>query len=159
MTHTSTPLIAGMDKPRIWKASIADYSLSVRSPVLAISQVTDRGVVFTSAEDFEVGASMVLGFHVRFHQDDGAAGAGQKDEVRSEFITCEGQVVGSMLCAGGDGLPVYEVTLLFTGFERGDSRTLARFSQLEQSSRRRPEDSGSVETSRPASLGEATGLN
>jgi hypothetical protein len=136
-----------MDNLRICKASIADYSVEVRSPVLAICQVTDRGVIFTSAEDFEVGDSIVLGFHVRFHEE-AALVAVQKPEVRNEFITCEGQVVGSMLCAGADGLPVYEVTLLFTGFQRGDSRTLAQFSQLEQSS-----------PLRPASVQESAGLN
>jgi hypothetical protein len=118
-----------MDKARVSKASVADFSPEVQSPVLSICQVTDRGLVFTSAEVFEIGHGVELGFHVRYHEEL------IPSRVRSEFITCEGQVVGCMLCAGADGLPVYEVTLLFTGFKRGDSQALASFTQL------RPADS------------------
>jgi len=75
-----------MDKARICKASVADFSVEVRSPVLAICQVTDRGVVFTSVEGFEIGDSIELGFHVRYHDE--AVGPAP---VQSEFITCEGQ--------------------------------------------------------------------
>ena len=120
-----------MDKARICKASVADFSAEVRSPVLAICQVTDRGVVFTSAEGFEIGDSIELGFHVRYHDDEGGSAS-----VRSEFITCEGQVISSMLCAGPEGLPLFEVTLLFISFKRGDSQALARFTQLEDRARR-----------------------
>jgi len=119
-----------MDKARICKASVADFSAEVRSPVLAICQATDRGVVFTSAESFEIGASIELGFHVRYHDEEGGPAL-----VQSEFITCEGQVVGCMLCAGRDGLPLFEVTLLFISFKRGDSQSLVRFTQLEDQAR------------------------
>jgi hypothetical protein len=144
-----------MDKARIWKVSVSDYSAEVRSPVVAICQVTERGVVFTSSEDFEVGDSIELGFHVRYHEEPHPPEA--RPTTRSEFIKCEGQVVGSILCAGRDGLPIYEVTLLFTAFERGDSHALVRYSELE-SHARRPQ-TGDAPPSAPSLPSESVGLN
>ncbi len=116
-----------MDKARICKVSVADFSSEVRSPVLSICEVSDRGLVFTSAAIFEIGHSIELGLHVRYQEGPAPSLC---DPVRSEFLTCEGQVVGCMLCAGADGLPMFEVTLLFTGFQKGDNEAFVRFTRM-----------------------------
>ena len=71
-----------------------------------------------------------LGFHVQYHVD-----GSQTDSrlARNEFISGEGMVVGCKLCAGEDGAPVHEVTLLFSTMSPRDCRALRRFTRMEES--------------------------
>ena len=110
------------------KASCGDFHCEISSPVLRILQVNDRGVVFESREAFEIGSTIELGFHVQYHVD---AKAEHPRLERNEFITAEGVVVGSALCAGEDGAPIHEVTLLFSSMSARDCRALRRFTRLQ----------------------------
>ncbi len=110
------------------KNSCADHHEEISSPVLRVLQVNDRGVVFESRCDFEVGDIIELGFHVKYFA--GPSDADGRVE-RNEFITAHGVIVSSMLCASMDGRPIHEVAMLFNEMDRRDSRALRRFTEIE----------------------------
>tara|TARA_R110002096_G_scaffold288244_8_gene481957 strand:+ start:2409 stop:2837 length:429 start_codon:yes stop_codon:yes gene_type:complete len=110
------------------KNSCADHHEEISSPVLRVLQVNDRGMVFESRNDFEIGDIIELGFHVKYF-----AGPNQPEGrvERTEFITAHGVIVSSMLCASADGNLVHEVAMLFHEMDRRDSRALRRFTEME----------------------------
>lgn len=109
-----------MDKAGVCKVSVGDFAAEIRPPVLSICEVMEKGLIFTSSGSFEVGDSIELGFHLCWREE-GMEERGRRDE----FFTCEGQVASCLLCAGVDGLPVFEVTLLFTEAPSVESQRLA----------------------------------
>ncbi|MFT5465160.1 MAG: hypothetical protein ACI8UO_000247 [Verrucomicrobiales bacterium] len=113
---------------RHFKTSCGDFHCEISSPVLRILQVNDRGVVFETRQSFEIGASIKLGFHVRFTV---GASEAKVDPARNEFISGEGLVVDCKLCAAEDGSSIHEVTLLFSSMSPRDCRALRRFKRLE----------------------------
>ena len=112
------------------KSSCADYHSEISSPVLRVLQVNDQGVVFESREAFETGSTIELGFHVQYHVEADSAAL-----PCSEFITGEGTVVASSLCASEGGHPIYEVTMLFLSISRRDRRALKVFTQMDGENR------------------------
>lgn len=113
---------------RPYKPSCGDFHCEISSPVLRILQVNDRGVVLESREDYEIGSTIELGFHVNFPADS-LEDHGRVN--RTEFISGEGLVVGCQLCASAEGALVHEVTLLFTGISERDCQALRRFTRLQ----------------------------
>lgn len=99
--------------------------LSIRSPVLRLLLVSDKGMVFESNTSFAIGCSVELAVHVQSQRGNHRR-ASRPPGARSELITSEGVVV---CCAphapsAVDGSPVFEVTLLFSSVRTQDRRKL-----------------------------------
>lgn len=127
---------------RAHKSSCSDYHREVSSPVLRVVQVTEKGVIFESREAFEIGSWIELGFHIQPPNPNGKPASGRLPE--SAFISTEGMVVSSSYCAGSDGMPVHEITLLFGEMSDSDKETLLRYTRGESPKKQSVEEESFV---------------
>ena len=65
-----------------------DRTVSDSSPLLSVTNVTQRGLVLLSRENIEVGSQLRMGLHVRLKKP-------ESRDSRSHFVDVHGFVVGS----------------------------------------------------------------
>ncbi|MFK5923852.1 MAG: hypothetical protein QM496_16870 [Verrucomicrobiota bacterium] len=103
-------------------------------PLLNIAAMDDHGLVMEMLCGFEVGSTIVLGFHLhcdgsqeKLPQGVELSSPGSVGQRSSVFISLEVIVVESKMGHGSAGQPVYLVTGLFSGISNKDRKRLLSY--------------------------------